>query len=345
MTKSTSKGKRAVLAAGIGAVLIFFCIGYAVARAKWSPVITINGQAITVDAWQSFLQEQKSATTVYYMQNYGCTNFDSEFWETEYDGITPHEYASQRAMEVLIEDCMVLQEASDRDLITSIDFATLKKEWRSFNSDRQSTVDENGVLYGPVEYSFLNYYRHLISNLRNMIAEDIVDDGDITDEELQTFYHDNLSLFAYMGDIQAQGLLISGTTEESYSRATGAKAAIEAGMDFAQACTVYASSGEPVEFTFTALSQKAQLHGESEVFAACSILEIGEVSEIIETQQGYYLLQTIHKVDEQVYGYEEVENRILDILAMEKVEHYLQMQRDNCIVTVDEQLMEKIKLA
>ena len=69
MTKSTSKGKRAVLAAGIGAVLIFFCIGYAVARAKWSPVITINGQAITVDAWQSFLQEQKSATTVYYHMN------------------------------------------------------------------------------------------------------------------------------------------------------------------------------------------------------------------------------------------------------------------------------------
>ena len=98
-------------------------------------------------------------------------------------------------------------------------------------------------------------------------------------------------------------------------------------MSFENACTRYATSGEEERFQFTSLSQKADIHGLSTIYAACSQLEIGEISEIIETQQGYYLLKITEKDKEQVMVYEEVKNRIRDILATEKLELYLQALR------------------
>lgn len=330
-----------IITAGVLITLCFVWLRVLKAR---TPVVKINDQNVLAEEWKGFLQEQKSATTVYFTQNYGCTDFGEEFWETKYDGITPHEYAVQRALDALITDAMVLQEASDRALIASIDLETIKEEWRRFNTDRQNTMEENGVIYGPAEYSFTNYYRHLISNLRNLIAEEIISEGSITEEELRQFYNKNHSLFSYMGEMQVQGLLVSADTEDAYEAILSAKEAIKSGMDFTDACTVYASSKEPTEFTFTSLSQKADLHGESEVLAACSSLDAGEVSEIVKTQQGYYLLQVIHKSEEQIYDFEEVQNRILDILAAEKVETCLQVQRDMCSVSVNEILLAKVKI-
>lgn len=59
----------------------------------------------------------KSAVTVYYTQNYGCTVFDDAFWSTEYDGQTPLDCARNRALDTLIDNCVVLRAAQERDLI------------------------------------------------------------------------------------------------------------------------------------------------------------------------------------------------------------------------------------
>ena len=77
---------------------------------------------------------------------------------------------------------------------------------------------------------------------------------------------------------------------------------------------------------------------------ACSQLEIGEISEIIETQQGYYLLKITEKDKEQVMAYEEVKNRIRDILATEKLELYLQALRTEYSVRICEPLWNKIQI-
>ena len=115
-------------------------------------------------------------------------------------------------------------------------------------------------------------------------------------------------------------------------------------MSFENACTRYATSDEEERFQFTSLSQKADIHGLSTIYAACSQLEIGEISEIIETQQGYYLLKITEKDKEQVMAYEEVKNRIRDILATEKLELYLQALRTEYSVRICEPLWNKIQI-
>ena len=104
-------------------------------------------------------------------------------------------------------------------------------------------------------------------------------------------------------------------------------------MSFENACTRYPTSGE-----------EADIHGLSTIYAACSQLEIGEISEIIETQQGYYLLKITEKDKEQVMAYEEVKNRIRDILATEKLELYLQALRTEYSVRICEPLWNKIQI-
>lgn len=152
-------------------LLALLCIGWEISLPYRTPVLVIGTQEIFSDEWQEFLQQQKSAVTVYYTQNYGCTVFDDAFWSTEYDGQTPLDCARNRALDTLIDNCVVLRAAQERDLIENIDLRTLKKEWKGFNKQRESSVSMNSVMYGPIEYSFENYYRHLISNLRNSLEE------------------------------------------------------------------------------------------------------------------------------------------------------------------------------
>lgn len=336
--------KNKVFLAMIILLLALLCIGWEISLPYRTPVLVIGTQEIFSDEWQEFLQQQKSAVTVYYTQNYGCTVFDDAFWSTEYDGQTPLDCARNRALDTLIDNCVVLRAAQERDLIENIDLRTLKKEWKGFNKQRESSVSMNSVMYGPIEYSFENYYRHLISNLRNSLEENLIDEDPLIEEAAQEFYGENLNQFTTSGNTHVSGLLVEGSHASAYQLIQEAQRAIREGMSFENACTRYATSGEEERFQFTSLSQKADIHGLSTIYAACSQLEIGEISEIIETQQGYYLLKITEKDKEQIMAYEEVKNRIRDILATEKLELYLQALRTEYSVRICEPLWNKIQI-
>lgn len=192
--------KNKVFLAMIILLLALLCIGWEISLPYRTPVLVIGTQEIFSDEWQEFLQQQKSAVTVYYTQNYGCTVFDDAFWSTEYDGQTPLDCARNRALDTLIDNCVVLRAAQERDLIENIDLRTLKKEWKGFNKQRESSVSMNSVMYGPIEYSFENYYRHLISNLRNSLEENLIDEDPLIEEAAQEFYGENLNQFTTSGN-------------------------------------------------------------------------------------------------------------------------------------------------
>ena len=253
-------------------------------------------------------------------------------------------WSDTAGLRTLIDNCVVLRAAQERDLIENIDLRTLKKEWKGFNKQRESSVSMNSVMYGPIEYSFENYYRHLISNLRNSLEENLIDEDPLIEEAAQEFYGENLNQFTTSGNTHVSGLLVEGSHASAYQLVQEAQRAIREGMSFENACTRYATSGEEERFQFTSLSQKADIHGLSTIYAACSQLEIGEISEIIETQQGYYLLKITENDKEQVMAYEEVKNRIRDILATEKLELYLQALRTEYSVRICEPLWNKIQI-
>ena len=315
--------KNKVFLAMIILLLALLCIGWEISLPYRTPVLVIGTQEIFSDEWQEFLQQQKSAVTVYYTQNYGCTVFDDAFWSTEYDGQTPLDCARNRALDTLIDNCVVLRAAQERDLIENIDLRTLKKEWKGFNKQRESSVSMNSVMY---------------------LEENLIDEDPLIEEAAQEFYGENLNQFTTSGNTHVSGLLVEGSHASAYQLIQEAQRAIREGMSFENACTRYATSGEEERFQFTSLSQKADIHGLSTIYAACSQLEIGEISEIIETQQGYYLLKITEKDKEQVMAYEEVKNRIRDILATEKLELYLQALRTEYSVRICEPLWNKIQI-
>ena len=96
--------KNKVFLAMIILLLALLCIGWEISLPYRTPVLVIGTQEIFSDEWQEFLQQQKSAVTVYYTQNYGCTVFDDAFWSTEYDGQTPLDCARNRALDTLIDN-------------------------------------------------------------------------------------------------------------------------------------------------------------------------------------------------------------------------------------------------
>lgn len=58
--------------------------------------------------------------------------------------------------------------------------------------------------------------RHLISNLRNSLEENLIDEDPLIEEAAQEFYGENLNQFTTSGNTHVSGLLVEGSHASAY---------------------------------------------------------------------------------------------------------------------------------
>lgn len=239
-------------------------------------------------------------------------------FRSRYSLLTANSYIPQTSEEEfldnIIEERVLLQEAlksgismSDREVDDDID-AIL--EQNSFTrEDFESQIMSLGVSFDE----FKVYYKN------NMIVNKYMDEVlfneiDVTDSEIEEYYNDNSAAFsATEGQIRARHILVE--TEEE---AEEIKAELDAGGDFAEIAkeksidpSAEINGGELGFFS------KGQMVSEFEDVAFN--LEINEISDPIESQFGWHIIQR----EQGTMELSEASNIIRPILLQEKQETYL----------------------
>lgn len=147
--------------------------------------------------------------------------------------------------------------------------------------------------------------------LKNLAVRNLLDNIEVSEEEKKEFYEINKEMFKSQAMVRASHILVP-----ELEMAEKALAEINEGRDFAEiameisTCPSKERGGDLDFFT------RGRMVPEFE--QAAFALEVGEVSEPVETQFGYHIIKTTEKKEEGVSEYKDVQIRIEHELVTKK---------------------------
>lgn len=187
---------------------------------------------------------------------------------------------------------------------------------------------------------------------RNLVVQQTVqtvtaDLQPVTDEEVQTFYDENPQFFANDEQIAARHILIS--TEglesdeaiaEARSRAEDIRQELLDGADFAEVAEQKSEGPSgPRGGDLGTFGRGRMVPAFEEV--AFSLAE-GDISQVVETQFGFHIIQVTDKIEAGTVPVEEVTQDIRQYLSQEKqaeaLDSYVSELRDNANIAINEEL-------
>jgi hypothetical protein len=142
-------------------------------------VATVNGIPVCKNEFRYVMQQERSSVAGQYMAKYNA-DFGDGFWGKKHGAAkeTPLDALKATALTELEKTRHMQSLALEFGVIDEIKpFQELKGELAGINAERARIKSENGVIYGPVQYTFDAYYRQQNNNLEYALKKALADSG------------------------------------------------------------------------------------------------------------------------------------------------------------------------
>ena len=194
-----------------------------------------------------------------------------EMWEHDFGGITLEEY---------VKDTIVSQLASIKAV------TLLAKEYQvELSSSEKETVEKAASEYfGALSPEAVEYMRLEQKDVENLYRDHVLSQkvyGEIT-KDVNT----------EVSDDEARIMTVQQIRLDSYEKAQEIKGKLDEGKDFVNLASVYSEDSQ-ITYTF-GRGEKASVYEET-----AFELENDEVSDIFETEDGFYLLKCVNNFDRE----------------------------------------------
>lgn len=171
--------------------------------------------------------------------------------------------------------------------------------------------------------------------VRELISREVQEDLSVSDEELQQFYRNNQSAFQQPEKVRARHILIKvdSDTDKEKARKTidAARRRLVKGEDFgavAREISEGPSASKGGDLGFFGRGQMVKPFEE-----AAFSLDTGTISPVVETRFGYHVLQVTERQPEKTMAFEEVKQRLEEVLLQEKTkagtDRYIEKLRES----------------
>lgn len=168
-----------------GAVLLAALVIFSSTREENCPEA-----AMAEDEYRFYAQLRRAEVSAYFFQEHGVElGSDQGAWERPYDGETPAKMLDQLVMEQAGYD-QALRTLSQRYGTAPMPtYREMASELKEFNQQRQETLENGGVIYGPTQYGAVEYYLTLRGNAETALVGAIIDEVlENHDRELREHY-------------------------------------------------------------------------------------------------------------------------------------------------------------
>ncbi|HZG75014.1 MAG TPA: peptidylprolyl isomerase [Paenibacillus sp.] len=134
----------------------------------------------------------------------------------------------------------------------------------------------------------------------------------VTDEELQTYYEENKAQYETPEQVKASHILV-----ETKAEADDLLAQIKGGADFAELAKAHSKDGSAAQGGDLGFFGKGQMVAPFE--EAAFALEIGEVSEVVESEFGFHIIKLTDKKAAATATFEEKKEEIRETVFQQKL--------------------------
>ncbi|MFW5995181.1 MAG: peptidylprolyl isomerase [Spirochaetia bacterium] len=275
------------------------------AQSSEDVVAVVNGSEISRETFDQQLEAQMQQSQAQGM----------EIDEDQRSGI------EEQLLDQLISRELLLQDGEERGIAPDED--DIEEELEQIRSQFPSeeafeeALEQQNLTLEEIEG---NIAEQMI--IEEILESDVLTDSDIDEDAAQEFYDENPELFETPPQVRASHILVltqdldEDEQAEAREEIETVQERLESGEDFADLAQEYSDDGTAEDGGDLGFFSEGQMVPEFE--EAAFDLEVGEVSDIVETQFGYHI---IRKTDEREAGtqdFEEARGQIEQFLGQQE---------------------------
>jgi peptidyl-prolyl cis-trans isomerase C len=228
----------------------------------------------------------------------------------------------------MIEEELLYQDSQSKDI--KVPEASVAEELASIKQRFPSEKEYQDALAG-IEMSEADLTRKITRGMaiEQLIKEHVIQETAVSDVESRAFYDQNASMFEKPEQIQARHILIKMEGDVTEAQKAEALKKIEMirkkaleGEDFAALASEYSEGPSSVKGGDLGHFSRGQMVKPFE--DAAFALKTGEISEVVETQFGYHIIEVTDQQPASVVSYETVQAQIVERLKQEKSRREIQ---------------------
>lgn len=243
----------------------------------------------------------------------------------------------------MIEEELLYQDSQAKAI--TVPEARVEKELASIRERFPSPEDYEAALAG-IDMSEDDLVRKITRGvaIETLIKDHVVQEITVSDEESRAFYDENTSMFQQPEQVQARHILIKTADDATDAQKAEAREKIEAvrkkavsGEDFAELAKTYSEGPSNARGGDLGYFSRGQMVKPFEDVAFA--LENDEISEVVETQFGYHIIQVTDHQQASVVAYETAQGQIDERLKQEKsrrqIRAYIEALREKADIAIN----------
>jgi peptidyl-prolyl cis-trans isomerase SurA len=244
---------------------------------------------------------------------------------------------SKNLLRDLIDQSLMVQKAKDDDINVDTDVVKQLDDIRKKNNlatleDLETEVEKQGLNYEDYKDEIR---RGLL--MREVIGREVGSRIQLSREDARKFYEAHKEEFKSPGMVHLAQILVSTEKrkpEEAEKRANEALAELKAGQRFADIAKKYSDGPAAEQGGDVGFMKEEKLA--PDIGAVVAKLDLNEFSNPIQTRYGYIILKLLERYSPGVPKFEEVEQRINEMLYDQKMEprlreYLLQLRKESYI--------------
>jgi len=243
----------------------------------------------------------------------------------------------------MIEEELLYQDSQSKDI--KVPEARVTEELASIKQRFPSEKEYQDALAG-IEMSEADLTRKITRGMaiEQLIKAHVIQETAVSDTESRAFYDQNASMFEKPEQVQARHILIKMEGDVTEAQKAEALKKIEMirkkaleGEDFAALASEYSEGPSSVKGGDLGHFSRGQMVKPFE--DAAFALKTGEISEVVETQFGYHIIEVTDQQPASVVSYETVQAQIVERLKQEKsrreIQQYIETLRSQADIKLN----------
>jgi len=296
-------------------------------------VAKINGEAVSANEFKVNLLNNSANTYSYFKQKYGVDDC-AEFWTASYGGEIPIEYARKKALEAITRIKIEQAIAKQKGIVKDISYSDFLKQLEEENKARKKAVGKGKVIYGPVTYGEREFFNYLHSNIIIKLKDNLGENEfKLSEDELKKIYEatkdksyknpDDIKVsYLKASGVDEKGNLKSDKKAKAKTKIEQLKVWIDKGESFENLAKTQGNDGNVKIMTgdrnFDINNRRSEGEDNSKLLDTANTLKFGQISGIVEEDDGFYILKCTERKDMGYRPFDEVKSSVKSNYVDEK---------------------------
>ena len=329
--------KGAAIAAAAGALAAMTVTGCSGSLDPDAVVMTVGGEEVTLGVANFYARMTQAQYETYYlgmMSSNGMTMTAEDMWNQEYDGETTEESTKESLLESLQNMYVISQHAEEYDVsLTEDEEKAISAAADQFGKDNTDEAKDKVSGYKKDIEKYLELVT-IQTKMDSAMKEGV--DEEVSDEEAAQKAMDYV-FFSYT-TTDDSGATVALSDDEKTALKTTAENLTERVKNGEEMADVAEESSTAVqEATFDA---ETSTYDADLIAAADALAEVGDVTDVIETDNGLYVAQLTSLLDRDATDAKKQE--IVEERKQEQYDSLLEDWKDAADIEVDEKVWDKI---